>query len=103
MSVCQEEIAYKCLLDKGFKRKNLGSDKVFFNEFGYEWFILSKKLAKNWFMNWDPSTRKVELLKEDKAGFILIRERMKDEEEVDRFIRLLGKASKPKTQEPVAA
>ena len=60
-------IKYKETLDRGFKRKDLGNDSVWFNEFGYEWFITEKVLSKlkkgNITANWCPETKTIEVMR----------------------------------------
>ena len=41
----QMPVNYNDVISRGFKREN-HSDKVFFDENGYEWFTVTKKLTK---------------------------------------------------------
>lgn len=60
-------IKYKETLDRGFKRKDLGNDSVWFDEFGYEWFITEKVISKfkigNITANWCPETKTIEVMR----------------------------------------
>jgi hypothetical protein len=60
-------IKYKEVLDRGFKRLELGSDNVFFNEHGYEWFVAEKVIQKlnkgKLVATWCPETKTIELMK----------------------------------------
>jgi hypothetical protein len=60
-------IKYKETIDRGFKRKDLGNDSVWFDEFGYEWFITEKVIIKlkkgNITANWCPETKTIEVMR----------------------------------------
>jgi hypothetical protein len=60
-------IKYKDTIARGFKRRDFGNDSVWFDEFGYEWFITEKRLAKlskgNITANWCPETRTIEVMR----------------------------------------
>ena len=60
-------ITYKEVIDRGFKRKDFGGDSVWFDRYGYEWFICEKKLAKlskgNITANWCPETKTIEVMR----------------------------------------
>jgi hypothetical protein len=60
-------IKYKKAIDRGFKRNNLGYDSVWFDEFGYEYFIAEKQLAKlkrgEILANWSPETQTIEVMR----------------------------------------
>jgi hypothetical protein len=60
-------IKYKETIDRGFKRKNLGGDKVWFDRYGYEWFVTEKRIAKlskgNITANWCPETQTIEVMR----------------------------------------
>jgi hypothetical protein len=60
-------IKYKETIDRGFKRKNLGGDKVWFDQYGYEWFVTEKRIAKlskgNITANWCPETQTIEVMR----------------------------------------
>jgi hypothetical protein len=60
-------IKYKETIDRGFKRKDFGGDKVWFDQYGYEWFITEKRIAKlskgNITANWCPETQTIEVMR----------------------------------------
>lgn len=60
-------IKYKETIDRGFKRRDFGNDSVWFDEFGYEWFITEKTIIKlkkgNISANWCPDTKTIEVMR----------------------------------------
>jgi hypothetical protein len=60
-------IKYTETIDRGFQRKDLGNDSVWFDEFGYEWFVTEKivcKLKKGSITaNWCPDTKTIEVMR----------------------------------------
>ena len=64
----QEKINYQDVMDLGFKRKD-EHDPVFVKQNGYDWFIVTKKLAKGIYLDWDSETKFVQLIRH-KKGFI---------------------------------
>lgn len=86
-------IKYKETLDRGFKRKDLGNDSVWFDEFGYEWFITEKRLAKlgkgNITANWCPETKTIEVMRLI-DGLVKSRKSFKTIEEFDYFDSFLN-------------
>jgi hypothetical protein len=60
-------IKYKEAIDRGFKRNDLGYDSVWFNEYGYEYFIAEKQLVKlkkfEILANWHPETQTIEVMR----------------------------------------
>ena len=60
-------ITYKETIDRGFKRRDFGNDSVWFDMYGYEWFITEKRLAKlgkgNITANWCPETKTIEVMR----------------------------------------
>jgi len=86
-------IKYKETLDRGFKRKDLGNDPVWFNEFGYEWFTTEKVLAKlkkgNITANWCPETKTIEVMRLV-DGFIKAQKSFKTIDEFDEFDSFLN-------------
>ena len=75
-------ILYQEVMDLGFEREDC-SDDNFVKQNGYEWFLVTKKLKKNLYIDWDCETHLVELVRWDpKDGDILNRRRLKTIEEV---------------------
>ena len=86
-------IKYKETLDRGFKRKDLGNDSVWFNEFGYEWFITEKVLAElkkgNITANWCPETKTIEVMRLV-DGFVKAQKSFKTIDEFNEFDSFLN-------------
>jgi hypothetical protein len=84
----RQKVDYDEVISRGFKRKDQ-SDKIFYNQNGYEWFIVTKKLTKTIYIDWDCETHYLTLLRTDKEqGAILGRIFLTgDLEELDRIIR----------------
>ena len=57
----QMPVNYNDVISRAFKREN-HSDKVFFDENGYEWFTVTKKLTKHIYIDWDCETHFLQLL-----------------------------------------
>jgi len=60
-----EEIKYSTLIDLGFKRTDI-EDSIFFDQYGYNYFIVYLKLTKHFYINWDTKTRHCQLIRQDK-------------------------------------
>ena len=83
----QKKVNYADVIRRGFKRKEL-EDGVFYNQNGYQWFIVTKKLTKKISIDWDCETHFLTLLREGKRGEIHGRIYLTgDFEELDRVIR----------------
>ena len=86
-------IKYKETIDRGFKRRDFGNDSVWFDEFGYEWFITEKRLAKlskgNITANWCPDTKTIEVMRLI-DGLVKSRKSFKTIEEFDYFDSFLN-------------
>lgn len=53
---------YKDLLNDGFKRENC-NDTVFFDQYGFQYFIFTKEITKNIFFDWDINSQQLTLIK----------------------------------------
>jgi hypothetical protein len=83
----RKKINYKDVIDRGFKRIP-ESDKIFFNENGYDWFIVEKKLTKGFSLDWDCKTHFITLIRANKESEIKGRIFLTgDLEELDRVIK----------------
>ena len=84
----QMPVNYNDVISRGFKREN-HSDKVFFDENGYEWFTVTKKLTKRIYIDWDCETHFLQLIRwNPKDGTIYGRIYLTGElDELDRVIR----------------
>jgi hypothetical protein len=65
----KEKINYKDIIALGFKRQD-ENDSVFYDENGYDWFIVTKRISKSFYMNWDCETHFVELIREKKGDIL---------------------------------
>lgn len=65
----QNEINYKDVIDLDFKRIPF-PDSIFFNQYGFECFLVQKKLHKNFYAEWDCETRTVEIVKHKKSNIL---------------------------------
>ena len=61
----QNKIDYKTVMDLDFKRTDQ-KDKIFYNKYGFNWFIVTKKLTKRIYLDWDCTTRTVTFKRIDK-------------------------------------
>jgi hypothetical protein len=73
----QEEIWYKTVKNFGFKEKNI-MDSAYFDQYGYPYKIISLKLSKTLYIDWDQTTRTCELIRQNKECDILARMPIKD-------------------------
>ena len=64
------DIYYDDVMSLKFKRID-SRDSVFFNQYGFEWFIVEKKLNKRTYLDWNCVTNKVQLVRTDKEGYII--------------------------------
>ena len=71
-------------MDLGFK-ESFESDSVFFNEFGYDYTIISKKLHKGIIVYWEKSTQLCELIRH-KKGIVKNRFEIKTLEQLKEII-----------------
>lgn len=62
---------YKDLMQNGFVREDC-NDQVFFDQYGFQYFILSKQLNKHWSFDWDVNTNKLRLIKVDESQSIIL-------------------------------
>lgn len=58
-------ITYKQAIDLGFKRQDQ-HDSVFFDDNGYDWFLVTMKLAKRVELDWDCQTHDVTMYRYDR-------------------------------------
>jgi hypothetical protein len=53
---------YKDLLNNGFKREDC-NDSVFFDQYGFQYFIFTKELRKNFYFDWNVNNQELTLVK----------------------------------------
>jgi hypothetical protein len=58
----QMKFDYKDLLNNGFKREDC-NDSVFFDQYGFQYFIFTKELRKNFYFDWNVNTQELTLVK----------------------------------------
>ena len=59
------KLTYKQALDLGFKRIKAGKDEVFFNENGFDYFIVELRLNENIAVDWDCETHELKLYRKE--------------------------------------
>ena len=91
----QQPINYKDVIALGFLRQQ-ETDHVFFNQYGFDWFIVDMKLQKGLRASWDCNSRLVELIRYDKEQTILGRMPIKDLEHLKETLAFYGKYTPPK-------
>lgn len=90
-------IKYAEVIERGFKRVELGGDSVWFNEHGYEWFLCKKVLAKlkgdeQIIANWCPEDMGIDLLRVKKStGDILAKLAFDDINEFDNHAKIFNR------------
>ena len=68
--MAQDKIDYRTVINLGFNREDQ-TDNVFFKQYGFNWFIVTKKLTKKIYLDWDCTTRTVTLKRIDKDHNII--------------------------------
>lgn len=89
----QEKINYADVIALGFVREN-HNDKMFENQYGYNWFTVTKKLIKNISADWDCETRTVTIIRVDKDENILAKMPIVTFAELKSFIQFFDSAPK---------
>jgi len=62
----QEKIKYREIMDLGFEEE-VDSDNVYFDEFGYDYCIITKNLTKKIYLDWKKETQLCKLVRTDKT------------------------------------
>ena len=60
----QEKIKYSEVIDLGFT-EDVQSDKVYFNEYGFDYCIITKELTKKIYLDWAKETQLCKLVRID--------------------------------------
>jgi len=81
----QEIIEYKDVLSLGFQREDL-QDSIFFNKFGFNYYLMTLKLYKGISAEWDINERTVKIIRCNKEGDILGQIYVKDLAELEIYI-----------------
>jgi hypothetical protein len=67
-----KKIDYKDVIELGFERES-AADGIWLNKFGYEYFIVHKRISKSIQFDWDIKLRKVQIITLDEKQNILNR------------------------------
>ena len=62
-------IWYKDIIDAGFKSEFV-TDKNYFDQHGFEYEIITKKLSKRIYLDFQKETKTIELIRVNKEGWI---------------------------------
>jgi len=60
----QERIKYSEIMSLGFTEEVM-DDKVYFNEYGFDWCIITKELTKKIYLDWAKETQLCEMVRID--------------------------------------
>lgn len=72
----QEKIHYRDIMDLGFNEE-ICSDSVFFDEFGFDYTIITFKITNKVYLDWDKVTQLCELVRIDSPKTCNIKKKMK--------------------------
>ena len=81
----QQTIEYKDVLSLGFERTDL-QDSVFFDKYGFNYYLMTLKLYKGISAEWDINERTVRIIRCNKDGDILGQLYVKDLAELEIYI-----------------
>lgn len=79
------EINYKTIMDLGFEEE-FCSDSVYFDEYGFEYSIISLKLAKHIYLEWSKESRTCEIMRIDKDYNVIRRKKISGEKELKEIV-----------------
>ncbi len=65
----ENKIKYKDIIDLGFKEESV-YDQAYFNQYGYDYVIITKKLSKRITLEWAKETQVCEMVRYDSDGFV---------------------------------
>lgn len=82
-----EKINYSDIMDLGFTEEII-DDPVYFNEHGFEYSLITKKLTENIYLDWEKETKECSLIRIDhpSKGNILGKMKLLGYDEVKRII-----------------
>ena len=81
----QERIKYKDVMDLGFN-ESIESDSVYYNEYGFDYTIVTLKLTKRIYLDWAKETGLAEIIRVDKEGTIQNRRPVRNLEELKEIV-----------------
>lgn len=73
----QEKIQYHEIMNLKFKEE-FASDSVYFNEYGFEYCIITKALTKKIYIQWAKETQLCDMVRIDKDGNVKSKMQIKD-------------------------
>lgn len=81
----QQKIKYHQIIALGFN-ENPSDDSVYFNEFGFEYVIITLQLSKYIFIDWAKETQLCKMVRINKASDIVAEMPIKDLEQLKEII-----------------
>ena len=90
------QISYCDVIKLGFKRDQPIIDSIFFNEYGYNWFLVTLKINNSIYFDWDCNTRTVKMLRVDKEQTILGQIEVQDLKHLVELLTFFGKIDQQK-------
>lgn len=81
----QQPIDYADVIDLGFERQN-DHDSVFFDRYGFDYFLCTKELTSHIYIDWDVVTRTCTLIRHDEDLNILAQMPLRNNEEVIQMV-----------------
>ena len=83
----QEKIKYKDIMSLGFTEEKQ-FDEVYFDEYGFDWCIIEKKLTSKIYLNWKKETQFCEIIRlgKGKDASIMKRKPIKNLDELKEVV-----------------
>jgi|GEM_PF-1661547 len=81
------KITYREAIYLGFTRIDDPDDSVYYDEFGYDYFIVSKEITYNIGLDWNPKSHEVTLFFSDDDGFTKGKIKIKSKKKLKKFIK----------------
>lgn len=76
-NIVQEQINYKNIMNLGFVEEEI-YDSVYYNQYGFEYAIITKYLTKKIYLDWDKVSRVCTMVRIDKEKNILAKMPIRD-------------------------
>lgn len=96
----QDRIRYRDIMDLGFKEEEY-IDSVYFDEYGYPYTIITKKLTKRVHLDWSKETQLCKMVRVDKEYNIKGEMPIKDLDQLKEFVEFFCGKNKT-TEERIA-
>jgi hypothetical protein len=87
------KIDYRSVMNLGFVREE-GSDPIFFEKNGYDWFLVRKKIDKKIIAEWDCETKLVRIIRINNSQNILAEMPIQNLEHLKNIIMFFSKKKK---------